>query len=222
MAPLDRLLALLGLDFDLDLRDVPFHRITPELHLGARPTPDDVGALREAGITHVVSCLEEEHRADMAFLGGPFTTRFLPLRDSVEASIEPALPVFFAAMEEAEAEGGQVLVHCRVGVSRSAALATAWVMRRQALPFFEAWEHVQSRRPQALPNVAFASQLQHLEGLPDRGPCSLARYLHGPCRVPVEQEVLEEALASHGYQALPAIRSIFDGEVPRVVQGVRR
>ncbi len=115
MSALDRLLALVGLDFDLGLRDVPFHRITPELHLGACPTPDHVGALREVGIPHVVSCLEEEHRVDMAFLD-----------------------------------------------------------------------------------------------------------LHGLCRVPVEREVLEEALASHGYLALPAIRSILDGEAPRLVQGGRR
>lgn len=39
--------------------------------------------------------------------------------------------------------------------------------------------------------------------------------------VPVEIEVLEEALIREGDDAVAAIRSVFGGEIPRVVQGVR-
>ena len=52
-------------------------------------------------------------------------------------------------------------------------------------------------------------------------PSSLARYLHQVCNAPVEMEVLQSALERHGYDAPAALEMIFDGEIPRVVQGVR-
>jgi len=226
----DRALALLGLDFALDLTEVPFHRITGHLHLGGRPTEATVPALREAGITHVVSCLPERLRGEVAFLEhseAPLQTTFYDLRDGIHADPSLHFPSFFATMEQTRACGGQLLVHCQLGVSRSATFATAWVMRSQQLRFFEAVQLVRARRPQVLPNIGFASQLQQLEhelvgARTDGEPSSLARYLHEICQVPIERGVLDEALEQHGHDALASLTAIFGDELPRVIQGVRR
>ncbi len=226
MGFLDRLLRLVGLDFDLDLHSEPFDRITAQLYLGGRPRPEGVGALKAAGITDVVSCLPASERDAMAFLERDFRARFIPVHDGIHEDLSEALPAFFAALSEAGADG-RLLVHCEVGVSRSATLAVAHVMRSTGSRFYEAFCSVRACRPQILPNIGFASQLQRFELAhhPRRGAselASLTRYLHEVCNVPGEARVVQAALEAHDFDAYAAIRSIFDGEVPRVVQGVRR
>ncbi len=225
MGLLDRLIRWAGLEFDLDLHSDPFDRITSQLYLGARPRPEEVDALKAAGITDVVSCLPVSEREAMAFLQEDFRARFIPVHDGIHEDITAALPVFFEALSRVGADG-RLLVHCEVGVSRSATLAVAHVMRSTGSRFYEAFCSVRRRRPQVLPNIGFASQLQRFELTlhPRRGGgelSSLTRYLHEVCNVPGEARVLQAALEAHDLDAYRAIRSLFDGEIPRVVQGVR-
>jgi hypothetical protein len=100
------------------------------------------------------------------------------------------------------------------------------MMKTEGLSFFDALTRVRAKRIQVLPNIGFASQLQRLEHelRPEsvsEAPSSLARYLHTICNAPVEIEVLQSALERHGFDAPTALRMIFGGEIPRVVQGVR-
>jgi hypothetical protein len=120
----------------------------------------------------------------------------------------------------------KLFVHCEVGVSRSATLVTALLMKTEGLSFFEAVSEVRSKRNQVLPNIGFASQLQRLEhelepSSVNRVPSSLAQYLHQICNAPVEIDLLQSALERHDYDAPAALQTVFGGEIPRVVQGVR-
>ncbi|MEM1417245.1 MAG: dual specificity protein phosphatase [Myxococcota bacterium] len=221
----DRLLAWLGLDFGgISLRNEALSAIAPSLFVGVRPRPDDVPALREAGITHVFSCLDAGALPKVAFLEGSFRVERFSLRDAMDADLTGALPAFFAFAEEAS--GGTLLVHCEAGVSRSATLATALLMRRERLSFLEAYRRLRTKRPGVLPNIGFASQLQHFEATLRPGargtPSSLATYLREYCAAPVELAVLDEMLLRHDDDAPRALQAIFGGEIPRVVQGARR
>jgi protein-tyrosine phosphatase len=225
-----RLLALLGLDFDysITMRGERFDQITETLYVGARPRPDDVPALAAAGITHVVSCLEEAELAKVELEGLDVQTLGIAIRDGMDQDIAASFPrLFDFAARAGERAGSKVLVHCEAGVSRSATLATALLMKSTGKTFIDAFGQLRDRRAGVLPNIGFASQLQHLEHAlcPDRRASSelssLARYLHEVCRVPIEVEVIEEVLAQHDYDAPHALRALFGGEIPRVVQGVR-
>jgi hypothetical protein len=55
--------------------------------------------------------------------------------------------------------GGQVLVHCSQGVSRSAALAVAYLMWSCDWPYARAYAHVRQLRGVAAPNIGFTCQL---------------------------------------------------------------
>ncbi|MCO4747367.1 MAG: dual specificity protein phosphatase family protein [Proteobacteria bacterium] len=223
----DRLLALLGLELDLaiNLHGEPFHQIRDGLFVGSRPSAADVQALKHAGITHVVSCLEAHEREQIAFLAEDFETLFIPARDSMHHELASAFPAFFDFAADANLGGeSQLLVHCQAGVSRSGTLATAWLMKTEGLGFYEAFSSVRSQRAGVLPNIGFASQLGRLEAAlqPERVEGgSLARYLHEVCNVPVELEVLRGMLERHEDDAPRALKAIFGGEIPRVVQGVR-
>lgn len=58
-------------------------------------------------------------------------------------------------IDQVRAGGGKVLVHCRVGVSRSATVTIAYVMRHLSLPLPDAYLLVRSRRLSVLiqPNI---------------------------------------------------------------------
>ena len=201
--------------------------------VGGRPQADDVLALGEAGVTHIISCLPEQERNAMAFLATDFNHMFVPLHDGIHADISSAFPSAFDFVREAQATcaSAKVLVHCQVGVSRSAALTIAMLMKSSGESFFDTFMGVRARRPEVLPNIGFASQLQHLEHAmspSNRAPASanasyssLTRYLREVCKVPAKMELIEEYLQRHDYNAPQAIRAMFGNEIPRVVQGVR-
>jgi protein-tyrosine phosphatase len=224
----DRVLSRLGVDFSVDLRESFFSPITPTMYLGARPKPEHMPELKEAGVTHVVSCLKEDESPQMAFLHRDFRHLFIGVRDGVHQDIAGTFPQFFDFAEAATTGSpkAKLFVHCEVGVSRSASLVTAWLMKTKGMSFFDAVSHVRSKRAQVLPNIGFASQLQRLEHelQPDsatRDRSSLALYLRRICNAPVEIDVLQSALEQHDYDAPRALEMIFGGEIPRVVQGVR-
>ncbi|CAG2100477.1 unnamed protein product [Medioppia subpectinata] len=59
--------------------------------------------------------------------------------------------------------GCSILVHCRVGVSRSATIIIGYIMRKRRQPLYLALEWVKTRRPIIHPNREFKSQLRLFE-----------------------------------------------------------
>ncbi|KAL1696826.1 hypothetical protein GGG16DRAFT_42712 [Schizophyllum commune] len=70
-------------------------------------------------------------------------------------TLEPQLEPICDWIDKARAEGGQVLVHCRVGVSRSATVVIAYAMKHLNIPLVDAYLIVRSRRLSVLiqPNM---------------------------------------------------------------------
>ncbi|RPD59730.1 hypothetical protein L227DRAFT_503276 [Lentinus tigrinus ALCF2SS1-6] len=70
-------------------------------------------------------------------------------------TLEPQLEPICEWIDRAREEGGKVLVHCRVGVSRSATVTIAYVMKHLSLPLVDAYLVVRSRRLSVLiqPNM---------------------------------------------------------------------
>lgn len=211
-----------------DLYVRAFSEITPTLVVGRRPSADHVEQLRTMGVTHVVSCLPESARNDMTFLQSSFDHLFVPANDEMHQNIGDAIAGVVSYVDGSRSTNGsaRVLVHCEVGVSRSASLAIALVMRDQGLSFLDGYELVRSKRIQVLPNLAFASQLQLFErslrpDLDGETHSSLALYLRRYCNAPTDIDELEGALRRHDFDAPAALRSIYGGEIPRVIQGTR-
>ncbi|CAB3371413.1 Hypothetical predicted protein [Cloeon dipterum] len=66
-------------------------------------------------------------------------------------------------VEEVREKGGCVLVHCTAGVSRSASLCLAYLMKYQHMPLRKAFAHLRNVRPAVRPNSGFFRQLIDLE-----------------------------------------------------------
>ncbi|XGW27312.1 hypothetical protein V3C99_007708 [Haemonchus contortus] len=70
-----------------------------------------------------------------------------------------------AYITKAVQSGGNVLVHCEVGVSRSATIVAAYVMQKLKYSAEKAVEFIKIARPLVCPNQGFFTQLQIFESL---------------------------------------------------------
>jgi ADP-ribosyl-[dinitrogen reductase] hydrolase len=67
-----------------------------------------------------------------------------------------------ATIEQWREEGGRVLVHCVQAISRTPAVAAAYLARRLGVPGLDALVRVERVMPQARPNAAFRSALERI------------------------------------------------------------
>ena len=77
-----------------------------------------------------------------------------------EADIKEHFSSSFAIIDAAAASGSAVFVHCSRGVSRSASLCIAYLMRKEKWSAKVAREFVEAARPLILPNEGFWRCLQ--------------------------------------------------------------
>ncbi|ORX90090.1 phosphatases II [Basidiobolus meristosporus CBS 931.73] len=69
----------------------------------------------------------------------------------------------FRFIDEARSKQLGILVHCQLGVSRSASLMIAYVMRALRMNVNEAYDYVKSRSDSICPNMSLICQLVELE-----------------------------------------------------------
>lgn len=71
----------------------------------------------------------------------------------------------FKYISQAKNEGSKVLVHCKMGVSRSASVVIAYAMKAYDWSFTDALEHVKNNRNCIKPNKNFLNQLETYQGM---------------------------------------------------------
>lgn len=62
-----------------------------------------------------------------------------------------------------EDRNGKILVHCQAGISRSATICIAYLIKKKRIRMEEAYEFVKSRRQLISPNFNFMTQLMEFE-----------------------------------------------------------
>ncbi|KAG0211358.1 Dual specificity protein phosphatase 10 [Mortierella sp. GBA30] len=80
-----------------------------------------------------------------------------------QKNLQEEFPVAFKFIEETKGLGGKVLVHCQLGVSRSASLVIAYVMKTQQMGLSDAYEFVKTRSAVISPNMSLMYQLAEFE-----------------------------------------------------------
>ena len=134
--------------------------IVPGLWIGNEHAAVDDSVLQQHHITHIVNL--NPSSSPIAF-PDKYEYFAVNLKDCV---FEILGEEFFGALEfvnEAVDRGGCVLIHCRKGKSRSAALCIAYLMRHRHMQFSEAMDLVTSKRPSVSINEGFLAQLTQLQ-----------------------------------------------------------
>ncbi|XP_007896955.2 dual specificity protein phosphatase 13 [Callorhinchus milii] len=143
----------------------PFHHIDevwPNLYLGDITIAQDTFGLWKMGITHVLNAAHK-------MLGGDDFYGTSVEYYGIAASDLPGFDIaaYFHSGGEfihraLDTPGGKLLVHCAVGVSRSATLVLAYLMVYHSHSLAEAIETVTARR-RIFPNRGFLKQLRKLD-----------------------------------------------------------
>lgn len=137
----------------------PLSRILPHLYLGAE-TDVTQDILSARGISYVLSV--SRCSPQPSFLPSTQYHR-VPIDDSLRDDLLPWIPGALRFIDEAVSAGGSVLVHCAAGISRSPALAVAYIMYSLGMDLDHAYRFVKERRPSISPNFNFLGQLQHFQ-----------------------------------------------------------
>ena len=135
--------------------------VTPQLAVGGRIRPEDMGRLARVGVTRVVDT-RSEHKDDEASLAKEnIELLYLPTPDTHPLSIAD-LRRGADWVNQQLASGQRVLIHCEHGVGRSV-LLTAAALVAGGMSAHEAVDLVQRMRWQAAPNHRQIVRLQEFE-----------------------------------------------------------
>lgn len=132
--------------------------ILPRLYLGGLGLVHDLEFLRENKITHIVSVIDENIlTVPMVVLNVKQLS--VRIHDCDDAPIAAHFDRCVAFIQSALEDGGAVLVHCFMGVSRSPTIVAAYLMRAQSMAAAAALEFLVARRPIVDPNDGFRAAL---------------------------------------------------------------
>lgn len=134
------------------------NEIIPNFFLGSEKAAMDKDMLDRNGITHVLTIgwhLAKPHEKHFKYL------YWKEVLDSPSQELFEFFEPSHKFLEECLIEEkGKVLVHCQLGVSRSATIVLGMLMRLNNWNFFHAYEYVKSRRIYIDPNIGFQTQLE--------------------------------------------------------------
>ncbi|KAF5291900.1 hypothetical protein FQR65_LT11384 [Abscondita terminalis] len=142
------------------------NQISNGLFLGDKYAAKDKKFLLQHGFTHVVNAAEglDEYQVNTNQLYyAPLKIKYMgiPGHDRPSWNISVYFESVSKFIDSAIRSGGKVLVHCVVGISRSATLVLAYLMIFQNMDAAEALQFV-FRRRRVFPNIGFLHHLAHL------------------------------------------------------------
>ncbi|KAL9655066.1 hypothetical protein ABK040_008848 [Willaertia magna] len=148
--------------------------ILDNLYLGGNASAQSKHYLKKIGITHILMV------AEGLSIPFPFDFKYLKidLKDELEENLLEYIDKCVSFIENAldidnkeknnnntnnNNQINKCYVHCKAGVSRSASMVIAYLMKSRKLNVDEALEFVRSKRPQVCPNLSFINQLKIYE-----------------------------------------------------------
>lgn len=154
--------------------------IAPRLFLGSLRDAKNTDAIRDNGITHILSCVDErslerfvrEEKGMVSWhptLEGVFTHHTdtgirlgIPANDHPQQNLSVYFRLAAEFIHEARQNGGNVLVHCMAGISRSSTLCVAYLLGTCDWDMLKIINAIRAKRSQIEPNAGFFMQLSKL------------------------------------------------------------
>ncbi|KAG5333368.1 DUS22 phosphatase, partial [Acromyrmex heyeri] len=132
--------------------------VLPGLYVGNYQDSKDADQLERFEITHILAIHDTARRlhSDKHYL-------CILAADSPDQNLSQYFSLCNDFIHAARLRGGNVLIHCLAGMSRSVTVAVAYIMSTTSLSWKEALKVVRVGRSIANPNVGFQQQLKDFE-----------------------------------------------------------
>lgn len=142
----------------------PFDEVYPNLYLGEESIAKSRSGLKNLGVTHILNASQGKddgyHVHTNHVMYRPVNIEYLGIEATDISSFN--LSKYFDKcndfIDNALQNGGKVMVHCKVGASRSATIALAFLMMRRHFRLPDAIRSVRRER-EICPNDGFLQQL---------------------------------------------------------------
>ncbi|XP_048839605.1 dual specificity protein phosphatase 26-like isoform X2 [Brienomyrus brachyistius] len=137
--------------------------VWPSLYIGDQDIASSRSELSRLRITHILNCAHSNWRGGADYYKGMGITYLgIEARDSPTFDMSVNFTPAADFIRQALSGGGRILVHCAVGVSRSATLVLAYLMIQEHMTLVDAIKTVKDRRG-IIPNRGFLRQLTVLD-----------------------------------------------------------
>ncbi|RUS16415.1 protein-tyrosine phosphatase-like protein [Jimgerdemannia flammicorona] len=131
------------------------NEVIPGLYIGGYAASEDLNHLKENKITHILSL-----GSFTPVFPDQFSYKVIDIEDMPTENILQYFNETYEFTDTALKSGGHVLIHCIAGISRSATIVTAYLMRSQSMPVKQALAHLKAVRNVINPNSGFFTQLE--------------------------------------------------------------
>ncbi|XP_066997618.2 protein phosphatase Slingshot isoform X3 [Anabrus simplex] len=133
------------------------------VYLGSEWNASNLEELQKNGVGHILNVTREIDN----FFPGMFIYQNIRVYDDEKTDLLKHWDDTFKYITNAKKEGSKVLVHCKMGVSRSASVVIAYAMKAYNWDYKKAFEYVKHKRNCIKPNTSFISQLETYQGILD-------------------------------------------------------
>lgn len=137
--------------------------IFEHVYLGSEWNASNLEELQRNGVRHILNVTREIDN----FFPGMFDYLNIRVYDDEKTDLLKHWDNTFKYINKARNEGSKVLVHCKMGISRSASVVIAYAMKAFNWNFDKALKHVKTKRSCIKPNTNFLNQLETYQGILD-------------------------------------------------------
>ncbi|CAG9768546.1 unnamed protein product [Ceutorhynchus assimilis] len=144
---------------DFSLGPISYDRIETNLYLGGVAAATDIDTLNKLGITYILTidtCPLPRNISELNHI----KIKFIQLADFPKEDLISHFDDTNAFIQEALHNNKAILVHCYFGISRSATVVLAYMMKKNQLSYTEAYNKLKSKRSLVFPNKGFVTQLR--------------------------------------------------------------
>ena len=141
-----------------EIKSYNIDKITDKIYLGDIEGAYEIDYLKQEGITHLLSLLEEEFCPK-------YEDDYPIIRKIVDVDDEDSQNIFqfFKECIEFIENATKIYIHCMAGVSRSPTIVISYLMWKEKKGYNETYFFVKNKRRFIGPNEGFVSQLKLFE-----------------------------------------------------------
>ncbi|KAI5716101.1 hypothetical protein M8J76_000996 [Diaphorina citri] len=137
--------------------------IFPHVYLGSEWNASNLEELARNGVCHILNVTREIDN----FFPGIFDYCNIRVYDDDKTDLLKHWDNTYKYITSAKNQGSKVLVHCKMGISRSASVVIAYAMKAYNWDLTRAMAHVRQKRNCIKPNANFITQLETYQGILD-------------------------------------------------------